>query len=291
MKKAGIVVGLLLISIVSCNEKEADKLEKFTPIFTMTVSENNTGHLFTVQTNLPESTELLASLYDETGEEILAQDKKVVNDGVSIFGPFRNQQGKLSGKYILSVTMPVMLVQNEKVKKILGENGENIESAFLFNEFDSVGLEQQFDIELSANTQGLTFDEFKAVYNTNAEKFSAEPVNDWSVSVGEKANTASCNFENNSIIIMFENTEPYYVTGSMFVFQSQGDQLKTLQALFRAYALALSFEPEETPEGIINFYQTLFNAEPNTSLKSKSGNTYSAQEVQGNMIIAISKGE
>jgi hypothetical protein len=152
VKKAGIIVGPLLIFMVACGKGKTNELEKFIPVFTLTVSEDDTGHLFTVQTNLPENTELLASLCDETGKEILAQDKKVVNEGVSIFGPFRNQRAKLSGKYILVITMPVMLVQNENVKKILGENGENIESPFLFNEFDSVGLEQQFNIELTAGT-------------------------------------------------------------------------------------------------------------------------------------------
>jgi hypothetical protein len=136
----------------------------------------------------------------------------------------------------------------------------------------------------------ITFEKFKAVYNANAEKFSAEPISEWSLSIGEKANTARYDFGKGSMLITLENKEPYYVSGGMFVVRATEDS-ETLQALFKIYTLALSFEPEETPEGIIDFCQTLFTAEPNTPVKSKSGNTYSAQELQGNMVITITKAE
>jgi hypothetical protein len=138
----------LVFMIFSCKKAERIEVKKITPEFSITINENDDGHLFIVQTNLPDTTELLVTIYDENEIVILAQDENSVINGISSFGPFRNRNDRLSGKFIFEITMPVMFVQNEKVRKILGENGENIESPFIFEEFDSVGLEQKFNIEL-----------------------------------------------------------------------------------------------------------------------------------------------
>jgi|TergutMp193P3_1026864.scaffolds.fasta_scaffold20948_4 hypothetical protein len=144
-----IIFSICLVFVFfSCKKTEHIEVKKITPEFSITINENDDGHLFIVQTNLPDTTELLVTLYDEDGIDWLGQDKDDVKNGVSIFGPFRNKNEKYSGKFIFEITMPVMFVQNEKVRKILGENGENIESPFVFEEFDSVGLEQKFNIEL-----------------------------------------------------------------------------------------------------------------------------------------------
>jgi len=148
-------------SISSEKTKERTEINKFIPEFTITMNENDEGHLFTVQTNLPDTTELIVSLEDENNEEILAQDEDSVINGIASFGPFREggrngrpRGSKLLGKYIFVLTMPVMLVQNEDVKKVLGQNGENIESSLIykFEELDSIGLEQKFYVDFDTGT-------------------------------------------------------------------------------------------------------------------------------------------
>lgn len=141
----------LIILCFSCSNRKADS-PKITPEFLLSIAEKDEGYLFTIQTNLPDDTELIASLCDEIGGTILAQDKNFVSGGIAIFGPFRSREGKLSGEYILDITMSVMLVQHEKVKKILGINGENISGDLLFEEFGSVGIQKQFAINLTDTT-------------------------------------------------------------------------------------------------------------------------------------------
>jgi hypothetical protein len=142
-------------------------------------------------------------------------------------------------------------------------------------------------ISTAASVKEISFEEFKTSYNANAKTFSTDPINDWAITTGEKANTARYDFEGGAILIFLENAEPYYMQGVFFLFDSSRDQLRTFQTLFKVYTLILSLEPEESPENIVNFCQILFNSEPDVSLKSKSGNAYSVQEAQGNMLITI----
>jgi hypothetical protein len=136
--------------LFSCKKAERTEIKKFVPEFSITINETDEGHLFIVQTNLPDTTELLASIEDEN-KEILASDKDSVNNGILSFGPFLKYRkyggGKFSEKYIFVIVMPLVLVQNDNVKKILGEKGENIESPFIFEAFDSVGLELKFNVD------------------------------------------------------------------------------------------------------------------------------------------------
>jgi hypothetical protein len=143
----------------------------------------------------------------------------------------------------------------------------------------------------AASVKKMSFEEFKTAYNANAKIFSTDPINDWTINTGEKANTARYDFEGGAMLIFLENNEPYYVQGAFFLFGSSGDQLKTFQALFKIYTLILSLEPGESPENIPNFCQILFNSDPDRSIKSKSGNTYSMQDIEGNMLITIATGE
>jgi hypothetical protein len=148
MKKTMIFVVVLCVIFPGCSQKQdKNNAERITPEFVLSISENDEGHIFTVKTNLPDETELITSLCD-MDENILAQDKDTVKNGMVSFGPFRNKSEKIHGKYIFDVTMPVMSVQPLSVKKILGENGENLSGVLVFNEFDSIGVTQSFAIEL-----------------------------------------------------------------------------------------------------------------------------------------------
>jgi hypothetical protein len=143
----------------------------------------------------------------------------------------------------------------------------------------------------AASVKEMSFEEFKTAYNANVKMFSTEPINDWTFSTGEKANTVRHDFEGGAILIFLENIEPYHVQGIFFLFGPSGDPLKTVHATFKLYTLILSVEPEESPENIPNFCLTVLNSEPDRSIKSKSGNTYSIQEIQENLLITIAMRE
>ena len=84
---------------------------------------------FTVETNLPDETELMLSLSDGSG--YLAQTKAYVKNGVAVSEGFTNRGEPLSGDYSLNVLMPLPKLQPENVIAVIGTKGEFMTGPFV----------------------------------------------------------------------------------------------------------------------------------------------------------------
>lgn len=77
-----------------------------------------------VETNLPDGTELLLTL---SNDSYSAQAKAAVIDGQATFGPLTNGNYPLNaGEYTVDVVMPYVAVQEESVEEVLGKDGKNL---------------------------------------------------------------------------------------------------------------------------------------------------------------------
>ncbi|MCR4704508.1 MAG: hypothetical protein K5641_00435 [Lachnospiraceae bacterium] len=83
--------------------------------------------IFDVETNLPDNTELMLSLRSgdyNTDTNFTAQTKVTVRDGKAKTEGFSNKGEKLKGDFDLSVSLSLPKLQDESVRKVIGENGE-----------------------------------------------------------------------------------------------------------------------------------------------------------------------
>ena len=81
--------------------------------------------LFGVTTNLPESTELMVTVSNDSG--YTAQDTTVVlANGTGYTSEFSDNGKGLKGKYTVTVSMSLPTLQKQSVRDVIGENGENI---------------------------------------------------------------------------------------------------------------------------------------------------------------------
>lgn len=83
------------------------------------------GVIVRVQSNLPDSAELIASMFSAS-RSYLAQDTQTLRKGSAIFGPFTDEGAPLIGAYDLSITFPIARNQPEQVKACIGDRGELI---------------------------------------------------------------------------------------------------------------------------------------------------------------------
>jgi hypothetical protein len=96
------------------------------------------------KTNLPVGTKLMFAIRDLNGN-FLGQDSSYVkNDNSFESAEFSNRYaGYQNGTYNAEVTMPVPMVQDEKVKKVIGNNGEYLAGDLIRkNEFGSIVVEK-----------------------------------------------------------------------------------------------------------------------------------------------------
>lgn len=87
--------------------------------------ESTGGVLVTAQSNLPDRTELMASLYADGGA-FFAQDTSPLLGGVAEFGPFSDKGVPLKGTYELSITAPIARNQPDEVQECIGAAGEHL---------------------------------------------------------------------------------------------------------------------------------------------------------------------
>lgn len=76
---------------------------------------------FTVNTNLPDNTELMLTLSNETYE---GQTKITVVNGVATSEAFSNNGKSLKGNFTLKISMPLPDLQDDSVTAIIGTQGE-----------------------------------------------------------------------------------------------------------------------------------------------------------------------
>ena len=78
--------------------------------------------LVTVATNLPDGSELGGWL---SSGDYQAQDRRYVDDGVVVLGPFSDDGGRLQpGTYDFSVSMSIARLQSAEVRRYVGEKRE-----------------------------------------------------------------------------------------------------------------------------------------------------------------------
>ncbi|NQX36448.1 hypothetical protein [Herbiconiux sp. VKM Ac-2851] len=87
-------------------------------------SDSSGGVTIDATSNLPDGSELNASLFVEDG--FLAQDQGVLNNGHISFGPFSNKGTPLRGSYDLSITLPIARNQPGLVQACIGDAGQNL---------------------------------------------------------------------------------------------------------------------------------------------------------------------
>ena len=102
-----------------------------------------------IDTNLPDGTELMVSL-DNDDVEYSASDKVTVSDGKAESDWFSNKGNELvNATYKLSVTLPISSVQPENVQKIVGKDYENVKSNLIKKGDLGVSLNVTKNIDIS----------------------------------------------------------------------------------------------------------------------------------------------
>lgn len=87
-------------------------------------SKNDDGRVVVAgETNLPDGTELLISLSNES-VGFTAQDKAIVSNGKFLAGPLGPKSGLAAANYVVEVMMPVPSAQPESVQAIVGNEGQ-----------------------------------------------------------------------------------------------------------------------------------------------------------------------
>lgn len=156
-------------------EKEEEVTKEI--IVTMDVKEiADAGKVqFEGTTNLPDGTELLASLSNNDGYG--GQSQVVVNNGKFKTEEF-SKGGKAleSGTYKIEILMPIASVQPEPVKELIGENSENLKGEFVKDgdlgkivefskEFEIQGAEKADHSDLVENYKTQINDYYKELNN------------------------------------------------------------------------------------------------------------------------------
>ena len=100
-------------------------------------------------TNLPTDTNLMLSVKERAQGGFYGQSKcSVAADGLFDSGAFGPRAGLKDGVYVADVVMPIPHVQPDNVKKIIGENGDNLSGPLVENgSFGvTVSVEKEFTI-------------------------------------------------------------------------------------------------------------------------------------------------
>ena len=121
---------------VSQETSETIEQEPTPQPFEVTLSAENISNSatpsFLITTNLPNGTNLLLTL--ENGNGYTAQDKIVVYNNEATSSTFSYKGNQLSGQYTLKISMGKPSLQNNSVKKIIGENGELMYGNFVVSD-------------------------------------------------------------------------------------------------------------------------------------------------------------
>lgn len=105
---------------------QANSVNKMSDKVNLSADASNTDDgrvLVTGKTNLPDNTELLISLSNES-IGFTAQDNSIVNKGAFSAGPLGQKAGLSAGNYMVTVMMPVSGVQPDNVQSIVGNEGQ-----------------------------------------------------------------------------------------------------------------------------------------------------------------------
>jgi hypothetical protein len=144
------------------------------------------------------------------------------------------------------------------------------------------------DAQIERLISRMTFEEFKTAYNKNASEIIDEPIHDWSMSSGEKANTAGFSGEGYSFLISVSKDPSHHVTAVMFIFEAtQCD--RAMWNILRMACLVLTIEQNMPTDEAGPFVTQLMGGLPDGVKKQgpKSNASYRIQAVAGNIVMSI----
>jgi hypothetical protein len=144
----------------------------------------------------------------------------------------------------------------------------------------------EFSNIIESSESRMTFEEFKTAYNKNASEIMNEPINEWEIRDGEKADTASFNGNGYGFLVTLSKGPEYNVTGVMFIFELTEHDETFMLNNFRMYSLVLAIEPNTTVDEAAQFLTQLAENE-GEKLISRSNTEYLFQSVQGNIVLSI----
>jgi len=143
------------------------------------------------------------------------------------------------------------------------------------------------ELKASNNTTSrMTFEEFKNAYNENASEIMNETITGWSITEGEKADTARIDGEGYGFLVTMSKNSNHYVTGITFIFESTQNDKAFMLNNFRMYILILAIEPNTTFDEALKFIEQLAKAD-GKKLTTRSNTNYLLQNVQGNIVLSI----
>lgn len=155
-------------------ESTTEQNNKIEVSLDVTVNENNGQPIFTVNTNLPDETDLMLSL---SGEDYTGQTNVIVNGGIATSEQFSNNGKALKGKYVLSVSMSNPKLQSDNVRAVIGEYGEHMSGKCVqASDTDNttyISKDFNFSFKSSQKKRKKDNSESKA---SNAEKYATEIV-------------------------------------------------------------------------------------------------------------------
>ena len=106
-----------------------EQSEEFEVAMNVDAHKEGNGVLFYINTNLPDEAVLMLTLSNvdyNTDDSFTAQTKVTVNDGKATSDAFSDKGKPLSGDFDLSISMSLPSMQTDAVRKVIGENGENM---------------------------------------------------------------------------------------------------------------------------------------------------------------------
>ena len=148
----------------------------------VTGQRKDNGVVFSITTNLPDTSELLLTLSNgdpsDINTSLTAQEKITIKEGKASSAPFLSEVSTLNGDFDLCVSMSIPTLQTDEVRKVIGEKGENIKGKFVTKSTvnDSNVVEALFSVSLG--------DEIvvKEENDYSATKYSPEPASESSLS-------------------------------------------------------------------------------------------------------------
>lgn len=253
------------------------------------------GFYFTINSNLPDGTDFLVSLYTDK-DDLLGQVKEKIKAHTFTVGPFRKGE-KLypAGNYHVTVVVPVISTQAESVQKILGKKGELLKGSGV-NKFSSLGfyVEQKFSVQIDEEkvvtktdpSSVLTLPNFIKSYTENAKAINAKYDFDWTVSTGEKLDSIKIHVNEYCAMSLDINKTEHKEIKGMTIVIGDTDEKSAVEILTILYALVQTFNPEGDYGSVPAFVSDFVNQESEYKIK-KGKVEYSLTKFSGNTIIFI----
>lgn len=141
--------------IISEVTSETNKSSEFEVEIDVSGQRKDNGVVFDITTNLPDTSELLLTLSNgdpsNINTSLTAQDKVTIKDGKATSAPFSSEGATLNGDFDLCISMSIPSLQTDEVRKVIGENGENIKGIFVQKSTidDSNVVKALFSVSLS----------------------------------------------------------------------------------------------------------------------------------------------